>query len=49
MSFLVEQQMVILAFEATNPYRTHPNRFGMYELRERKLGPVDYGVTFQME
>ena len=32
-----------------SPYRTHPNRFGMYELRERKLGPVDYGVTFQME
>lgn len=26
----------------------HANRFGMYELRERNLGPIDYGVTFQM-
>ena len=31
------------------PYRTHhANRFGMYELRERNLGLIDYGVTFQM-
>ena len=32
---------------ALSPYRTHHiNRFGMYELRERKPAPVDYGVTF---
>lgn len=32
---------------ALSPYRTHHiNRFGMYELRERKPPPVDYGVTF---
>ncbi len=32
-----------------SPYRTHhANRFGMYELRERNLEPIDYGVTFQM-
>ncbi len=32
-----------------SPYRTHhANRFGMYELRERDLEPIDYGVTFQM-
>ena len=35
---------------AFSPYRTHhANRFGMYELRERKLGPIDYGVTFQVD
>ena len=35
---------------AFSPYRTHhTNRFGMYELRERELGPIDYSVTFQME
>lgn len=34
---------------AFSPYRTHhTNRFGMYELRERNLAPIDYGVTFQM-
>lgn len=34
---------------ALSPYRTHPNRFGMYELRERKLKPIDYDVTFKMK
>ncbi|WP_422901191.1 hypothetical protein [Propionivibrio sp.] len=34
---------------AFSPYRTHhANRFGMYELRDRDLEPIDYGVTFQM-
>ncbi len=34
---------------AFSPYRTHhANRFGMYELRERNLEPIDYGVMFQM-
>ncbi len=34
---------------AFSPYRTHhANRFGTYELRERDLEPIDYGVTFQM-
>lgn len=34
---------------AFSPYQTHhANRFGMYELRERDLEPIDYGVTFQM-
>jgi TnpA family transposase len=34
---------------AFSPYRTHhANRFGMYELRERNLDPIDYSVTFQM-
>ena len=33
-----------------SPYRTHhTNRFGMYELRERPLGPIDYGVMFNLE
>jgi hypothetical protein len=32
------------------PYRTHhTNRFGMYELRERKLEPIDNGVTFDFD
>jgi len=35
---------------AFSQYRTHhANRFGMYELRERKLGPIDYGLMYQME
>lgn len=35
---------------AFSPYRTHhTNCFAMYELRERKLEPIDYGVTFKME
>ena len=35
---------------AFSPYRTHhTNRFGMYELRERELRPINYDVTFQME
>lgn len=34
---------------AFSPYRTHhANRFGMYELRERNLAPIDYNVTFRM-
>jgi hypothetical protein len=34
---------------AFSPYRTHhANRFGMYELRDRKLGPIDYGATFKV-
>lgn len=34
---------------AFSPYRTHRgNCFGKYELRERNLDPIDYGVTFQM-
>lgn len=33
-----------------SPYRTHhANRFGMYELRERKLRPINYDVKFMMD
>jgi len=33
-----------------SPYRTHhANRFGMYDLRERELGPIDYNVSFLTE
>jgi hypothetical protein len=29
--------------------RTHrTNRFGMYELREREIEPIDYSIRFQM-
>ncbi|HBV21372.1 MAG TPA: hypothetical protein DEF07_06595 [Nitrosomonas sp.] len=32
-----------------SPCRTHhANRFGTYELRERDLEPIGYGVTFLM-
>lgn len=34
---------------AFSPYRRHPNRFGMYELRERILEAIDYGVTFDLD
>lgn len=35
---------------AFSPYRTHhTNRFGTYELRERELEPIDYGVTFHLD
>lgn len=35
---------------AFSPYRRHhANRFGMYELRERILEAIDYGVTFDLE
>jgi hypothetical protein len=31
---------------AFTPYRTHrANRFGMFKLRDRPLGSIDYGVT----
>jgi hypothetical protein len=34
---------------AFSPYRTHhANRFGMYELRDRPSGQIDYGVTFKI-
>lgn len=34
---------------AFSPYRTHhAHRFGMYALRERNVGRIDYGVTFRM-
>jgi TnpA family transposase len=35
--------------DGLSPYRTHhTNRFGMYELRERKLEPINYGVKFDL-
>lgn len=31
---------------AFSPYWPHhANRFGLYELRDRKLGPIEYGAT----
>jgi hypothetical protein len=33
---------------AFSPYRTHhTNHFGTYELRDRKLGSIDYDATFK--
>jgi hypothetical protein len=29
---------------ALSPYRQHPSRFGMYELRDSEVGPIDYDV-----
>lgn len=34
--------------QALSPYRQHPSRFGMYELRDRDAGPVDYGVPLDL-
>ena len=34
--------------QALSPYRQHPSRFGMYELRDREAGPVDYGVRLDL-
>ena len=33
---------------ALSPYRQHPSRFGMYELRDREAGPVDYDVQLDL-
>ena len=27
-----------------SPFRQHLNRFGVFELRKREVGPIDYGV-----
>ncbi|MDD5581025.1 MAG: transposase [Methylobacter sp.] len=44
--FLLTPELVA----AFSPYRTHhTNRLGMYELRERELEPIDYGVTFDFD
>ncbi|WP_440867535.1 Tn3 family transposase [Symbiopectobacterium purcellii] len=29
---------------ALSPYRQHLNRFGVFELRDRAVAPVDYGI-----
>ena len=33
---------------ALSPYRQHPSRFGMYELRDRDVGPIDYDVQLDL-
>ena len=33
---------------ALSPYRQHPSRFGMYELRDREVGPIDYGMQLDL-
>lgn len=33
---------------ALSPYRQHPSRFGMYELRDREAGPIDYDVRLEL-
>lgn len=33
---------------ALSPYRQHPSRFGMYELRDSEVGPVDYDVRLDL-
>jgi TnpA family transposase len=33
---------------ALSPYKTHPNRFGMYELRTRKIDSINYDTTFNI-
>lgn len=33
---------------ALSPYRQHPSRFGMYELRDSEVGPIDYDVRLDL-
>lgn len=33
---------------ALSPYRQHPSRFGMYELRDREAEPIDYDVRLDL-
>ena len=33
---------------ALSPYKTHPNRFGMYALRTRKIDSINYDTTFNI-
>lgn len=33
---------------ALSPYRQHPSRFGMYELRDREAGQIDYDVRLDL-
>lgn len=33
---------------ALSPYRQHPSRFGMYELRDSEVGPIDYDVQLDL-
>ena len=33
---------------ALSPYRQHPSRFGTYELKDREVGAVDYGMRLDM-
>jgi hypothetical protein len=33
---------------AKRGYRQHPSRFGMYELRDREAGPIDYDVQLDL-
>jgi hypothetical protein len=33
---------------ALSPYRQHPSRFDMYELRDREVKPIDYGVQLDL-
>ena len=33
---------------ALSPYRQHPCRFGMYELRDREAEPIHYDVRLDL-
>jgi len=33
---------------ALSPYRQHPSRFGMYELRDRETEPIEYEVLLDL-
>ena len=47
---LQEEGMVLTPdiLRALSPYRQHPSRFGMYELRDRETAPVDYDVRLDL-
>ena len=47
----LQDEGIVLTTEilrALSPYRQHPSRFGMYELRDREAGPIDYNVQIDL-
>jgi hypothetical protein len=47
---LQDEGMILTSeiLQALSPYRQHPSRFGMYELRDCEAGPVDYDVRLDL-
>jgi TnpA family transposase len=47
---LQDEGMVLTpeVLRALSPYRQHPSRFGMYELRDREAEPIDYDVRLEL-
>lgn len=41
--------LTVEIIRALSPYRQHPSRFGMYELRDREVEPIDYNVWLDLE